>query len=200
MKRTISTYITLALALLATTACTDDLIDLPDNSGNNTTEVPDGYYFVLDTNVPKDAVQTRVAYGNTNYSYFEEDDRLGIYTFDAEGNLLEPHNAEYRVLNVENVETGNIRQVLENVDPAKRAPRGHHYVIYYPYIKDMYLDRLKNLTYGIHSNQNLGTVEHEQLSKPLTGYEVSDLLWDVAEDQTADGDAGDAPAETAPEA
>lgn len=188
MKRTISTYITLALALLATTACTDDLIDLPDNSGNNTTEVPDGYYFVLDTNVPKDAVQTRVAYGNTNYSYFEEDDRLGIYTFDAEGNLLEPHNAEYRVLNVENVETGNIRQVLENVDPAKRAPRGHHYVIYYPYIKDMYLDRLKNLTYGIHSNQNLGTVEHEQLSKPLTGYEVSDLLWDVADDQTtADG-------------
>ena len=177
------------MLLAGLAACTDDVIELPGtNGGDNPTEVPDGYYFVLDTDVPQGAAQTRVAYANDNHSYFEEDDRLGIYTFDAEGNLLEPHNAEYRVLNVTNVETGNIRQVLENVNPDQRVTRGHHYVIYYPYIKDMYLDRLQNLTYGVHSQQQLAEVEHAQLSGTVSGYEVSDLLWDVATDQmTADG-------------
>ena len=175
------------MLLAGLAACTDDVIELP-GTGGNPTEVPEGYYFVLDTDVPQGAAQTRVAYVNDNHSYFEEDDRLGIYTFDAEGNLLEPHNAEYRVLNVTNVETGNIRQVLENVNPDQRVTRGHHYVIYYPYIKDMYLDRLQNLTYGVHSQQQLDEVEHAQLSGTVSGYEVSDLLWDVATDQmTADG-------------
>ena len=189
MKRTIFFSLLTGMLLAGLAACTDDVIELPGtNGGDNPTEVPDGYYFVLDTDVPQGAAQTRVAYVNDNHSYFEEDDRLGIYTFDTEGNLLEPHNAEYRVLNVTNVETGNIRQVLENVNPDQRVTRGHHYVIYYPYIKDMYLDRLQNLTYGVHSQQQLAEVEHAQLSGTVSGYEVSDLLWDVATDQmTADG-------------
>ena len=176
------------MLLAGLAACTDDVIELPGTNGSdNPTEVPDGYYFVLDTDVPQGAAQTRVAYANDNHSYFEEDDRLGIYTFDAEGNLLEPHNAEYRVLNVTNVETGNIRQVLENVKPDQRVTRGHHYVIYYPYIKDMYLGRLRSMTFGVHSQQQLAEVEHAQLSGTVSGYEVSDLLWDVATDQkTAD--------------
>ena len=189
MKRTIFFSLLTGMLLAGLAACTDDVIELPGTNGSdNPTEVPDGYYFVLDTDVPQGAAQTRVAYVNDNHSYFEEDDRLGIYTFDTEGNLLEPHNAEYRVLNVTNVETGNIRQVLENVNPDQRVTRGHHYVIYYPYIKDMYLDRLQNLTYGVHSQQQLAEVEHAQLSGTVSGYEVSDLLWDVATDQmTADG-------------
>ena len=187
MKRTIFFSLLTGMLLAGLAACTDDVIELP-GTGDNPTEVPDGYYFVLDTDVPQGAAQTRVAYVNDNHSYFEEDDRLGIYTFDAEGNLLEPHNAEYRVLNVTNVETGNIRQVLENVNPDQRVTRGQHYVIYYPYIKDMYLDRLQNLTYGVHSQQQLAEIEHAQLSGTVSGYEVSDLLWDVATDKmTADG-------------
>lgn len=186
MKRTIFFSLLTGMLLAGLAACTDDVIELPGS--DNPTEVPDGYYFVLDTDVPQGAAQTRVAYANDNHSYFEEDDRLGIYTFDAEGNLLEPHNAEYRVLNVTNVETGNIRQVLENVNPDQRVTRGHYYVIYYPYIKDMYLGRLRSMTFGVHSQQQLAEVEHAQLSGTVSGYEVSDLLWGVATDQkTADG-------------
>lgn len=190
MKQTIFTHIALAMVLLAgLAACTDDMIELPATNGGDNVEVPDGYYFVLDTNVPQGAAQTRVAYQDIYHSYFEEDDRLGIYAIDENGNLVsgQPTNAEYRVMNVTNVVTGNVRQVLENVDPANRIERGYRYVIYYPYIEDMTINYLKSLNYGVQLDQNTTSVTPAtgvEVHNALTGYEASDLLWDVAEDKT----------------
>ena len=190
MKQTIFTHIALAMVLLAgLAACTDNMIELPATNGSDNMEVPDGYYFVLDTDAPQDAAQTRVAYQDIYHSYFEEDDRLGIYAIDESGNLVpgQPTNAEYRVINVTNVVTGNVRQVLENVDPANRIERGYRYVIYYPYIEDMTINYLKSLNYGIQLDQNTTSVTPAtgvEVHNALTGYEASDLLWDVAEDKT----------------
>ena len=190
MKQTIFTHIAHAMVLLAgLAACTDDVIELPGTNGGDNVEVPDGYYFVLDTDVPQDAAQTRVAYQDIYHSYFEEDDRLGIYAIDKSGNLVpgQPTNAEYRVMNVTNVVTGNVRQVLENVDPANRIERGYRYVIYYPYIEDMTINYLKSLDYGVQLDQNTTSVTPAtgvEVHNALTGYEASDLLWDVAEDKT----------------
>lgn len=161
--------------------CADQEIEVPI-ANNDDIEIPEGYYFVLDTDVP----QSRVAYADINHSYFEEGDLLGIYAIDEDGELVsgQPTNAEYRVMNVTNVATGNVRQVLESVNSEQRIERGSRYVIYYPYIKDMTFDFLQKLTYGVQYNQNEKNVGHASLHQTLTGYEASDLLWDVAEDQT----------------
>lgn len=168
-------------ALLLFNSCADLEIEAPI-AGNNI-EIPEGYYFVLDTDVP----QSRVAYTDINHSYFEEGDLLGIYAIDEKGALMpgQPTNAEYRVMNVTNVATGNVRQVLENVNPGERVERGYRYVIYYPYIENMTFDYLKSLSYGVQYNQNETSISHGSLHQALTGYEASDLLWDVAEDEIA---------------
>ena len=181
MKRyTLSTLIALAGAFLLA-GCTDELLETP-RIGVDGIEVPDGYYFILDTDIPQGAAQTRVAYADINHSYFEEDDRLGIYAIDEQGNRITsaPANAEYRVANVTNIQTGNVRQVLENVHPENQMPRGYAYVIYYPYNENMTFERLKDLTHSVLTDQHTAPTT----TNGLTPYEQSDLLWDVAQDRT----------------
>ncbi|MCL1615834.1 fimbrillin family protein [Bacteroides sp. ET71] len=180
MKRNILISLLTLAALL--TACTDDPFETP-SSANGDPVVPEGYYFVLDGVLPQGSAQTRVAYTDINHSYFEEGDRVGIYAIDDEGKRITdaPANAPYRVTNVTDISTGVTRQVLENVNPGQEMPRGHRYVIYYPYDRNMTFERLRNLTHRVQQNQHTAPTAAEN----LTAYEQSDLLWDVAQDQTA---------------
>ena len=183
MKRyTLSTLIALAGAFLLT-ACTDDPFETP-SSANGDPVVPEGYYFVLDGVLPQGSAQTRVAYTDINHSYFEEGDRVGIYAIDDEGDRITdaPANAPYRVTNVTDISTGVTRQVLENVNPGQEMPRGHRYVIYYPYNSNMTFRQLQNLTHRVQPDQHTAPTA---AAENLTAYEQSDLLWDVAQDQTA---------------
>lgn len=184
MKRNILIPL-LALAALLT-ACTDDPFETP-SSANGDPVVPEGYYFVLDGVLPQGSAQTRVAYTDINHSYFEEGDRVGIYAIDDKGNRITdaPANAPYRVTNVTDISTGVTRQVLENVNPGQEMPRGHRYVIYYPYNSNMTFDRLRNLTHRVQQDQHTAPTA---AAENLTAYEQSDLLWDVAKDQTATGE------------
>lgn len=182
MKRNILISLLTLAALL--TACTDDPFETP-SSANGDPVVPEGYYFVLDGVLHQGSAQTRVAYTDINHSYFEEDDRVGIYAIDADGNHVSttPPNAPYRVTNVTNISTGVTRQVLENINPDREMPRGYSYVIYYPYDPDMTFNQLRgNLTHTVSANQHTNPAS---AGNDLTAYEQSDLLWDVAEDQTA---------------
>lgn len=181
MKRNILIPLLALAALLA--ACTDEWMETP-SSGNGNTDIPEGYYFVLDGVLPQGSAQTRVAYTDINHSYFEEGDRVGIYAIDDEGNRITdaPANAPYRVTNVTDISTGVTRQVLENVNPGQEMPRGHRYVIYYPYNSNMTFDRLRNLPHHVQPDQHTAPTA---AAENLTAYEQSDLLWDVAQDQTA---------------
>ena len=181
MKRNILIPLLALAALLA--ACTDEWMETP-SSGNGNTDIPEGYYFVLDGVLPQGSAQTRVAYTDINHSYFEEGDRVGIYAIDDEGNRITdaPANAPYRVTNVTDISTGVTRQVLENVNPGQEMPRGYSYVIYYPYDRNMTFERLRNLTHNIQTDQHTNPAS---ANEALTSYEQSDLLWDVAEDPTA---------------
>lgn len=167
------------------TSCTDTLLETPA-AGSANADIPEGYYFILDTDVPQNAPQTRVAYADINHSYFEEDDRLGIYVIDSEGNRITdaPANAQYKVTNVTNITTGTVRQVLENV--GTDVPRGenYRYVIYYPYDPDMTFDRLKDLTHSVQTNQHADPAS----TTSLTPYEQSDLLWDVVSEKRTSND------------
>ena len=182
MKRIFLIHSIILSILTLLNGCADQEIGMP--TSDNNIEIPEGYYFVLNT----DMTQSRVAYTDINRSYFEEGDLLGIYAIDKSGNLVQgqPTNAEYRVMNVTNVATEDVRQVLENVHPENRIERGHRYVIYYPYIENMTFDYLKSLAYGVQYNQNETNISHGSLHQTLIGYEASDLLWDVAEDEVAD--------------
>ena len=167
------------------TSCTDTLLETPA-AGNANADIPEGYYFILDTDVPQNAPQTRVAYADINHSYFEEDDRLGIYVIDSDGNRITdaPANAQYKVTNVTNIATGTVRQVLENVGTDVPRGEGYRYVIYYPYDPDMTFDRLKDLTHSVQTDQHADPAS----TTSLTPYEQSDLLWDVvSEDHTSNG-------------
>lgn len=181
MKQKFFIQSVLLSVLLFFIGCADQEIEAP--IAGNHIEIPEGYYFVLDTDVP----QSRVAYTDINHSYFEEGDLLGIYAINEDGTLVagQPTNAEYRVMNVTNMATGNVRQVLENVNPNERIERGYRYVIYYPYIEDMTFGHLQSFSYGVQYNQNESSISHGSLHQALTGYEASDLLWDVAEDEVA---------------
>lgn len=169
----LTTYILALLCIaLAGTSCTDEIQQHPADRENS---VSDSHYFVI----AGDNLQTRIAYSSIFHSTFESGDCLGVFSVDPDGRPAGTPNAEYRAVNIENVSDNTYRQVLEKVNPSDEMPEGpeavgYSFIIYYPYDKNMTLERLKNLTYRVRENQSL-----PPSASSLGGYEASDLLWAV---------------------
>lgn len=151
-------------AVLTLSACSDELMVQGGVPGNG-----DSFWSQYDFVISDDA-ETRVSYTDTKHSEFEEGDEVGVYVVDKDGNLenSQPTNVRYTVRSVTNINDGVQRQVLQPANPevAVKKDPGYRYVLYYPYDSNMTLDRLKNYTHTVESNQN----SHD-------AFEKSDLLW-----------------------
>lgn len=151
-------------AVLTLSACSDELMVQNGVPGNG-----DSFWSQYDFVISDDA-ETRVSYTDTKHSEFEEGDEVGVYVVDGDGNLEsgQPTNVRYTVRSVTNIKDGVQRQVLQPANPelAVKKDPSYRYVLYYPYNPNMTLDRLKNYTHTVESNQN----SHD-------AFEKSDLLW-----------------------
>jgi len=127
----------------------------------------EGYYFRLAG--IDDAVASRTEYPNAVQSYFEEGDRIGIFTIDAAGTAVQS-NLLYTVKGAK----GN-PQALEDNGTKALEGTDYKYLIYYPYSETMTLTGLANLTHSVSADQDK-SLEGED----LTEFEKSDFLWDMA--------------------
>lgn len=183
MKRNIFIKsIALVAVMAAFAACsTDD--ELTATVPGTGIDIPDGYYFIINNGGWNYGVETRVGYDGEACA-FEEDDRVGIYAMDADG-VVKDYNAQYKVVNVTDINYGTTRQVLEPVGERVERQDGYRYVVYYPYDPNMTIERLQSYRFSVRTNQSAGNVAGTGNTE-ITSYEASDLLWDVAEDQTTD--------------
>lgn len=149
-------------------ACSDELISQDSGGGAELDVYWSQYDFVIGTD--DGAADTRVSYVTDTRSLFEEGDEVGVYAVDNGGNLIpgQPTNVKYAVRDVTNIASGEQRQVLMPVNPGIRVDKdeSYRYVLYYPYNVNMTLDRLKNYTHTVRTDQN-----------SADAYEASDLLW-----------------------
>lgn len=203
MKKNIFLHLTIATFFLGLSACTDD--DLLPPVENNVPTIDAGlledYYFILDTDIPQTHMpQTRVSYINERESYFDEGDEMGIFVINENNELISSANGNattanvrYKVTNVTNIADNSVRQVIEPVNgPSNRVPRGHRYIIYYPYRANMDFNLITGLTYTVEANQNANeTTKTDLQNQGLTAFEASDLLWDVAVDESIEGSDGE---------
>ena len=203
MKKNIFLHLTIATFFLGLSACTDDNLLPPVE--NNVPTIDAGlledYYFILDTDIPQTHMpQTRVSYINERESYFDEGDEMGIFVINENNELISSANGNattanvrYKVTNVTNIADNSVRQVIEPVNgPSNRVPRGHRYIIYYPYRANMDFNLITGLTYTVEANQNANeTTKTDLQNQGLTAFEASDLLWDVAVDESIEGSDGE---------
>ena len=183
------------MASIIMIACTDNELLLPTINTPADTDILKEYYFVLDNNVP----QTRVSYSNDKQSYFDVGDEMGIFVIDDNNQLISSGNGNpttanvrYKVTNVTGLD-GNIRQVIEpSMGPNYRVPRGHRYIIYYPYRENLVFNNIISLTHHIQSNQDaVEPTEPSDFLSGLSAFEASDLLWDVARDEQIESTNGE---------
>ena len=164
-------YFRLITALLlasALTACEDE--DIVQNNGNHAAS--NAFWAQYDFVLGENSYMTRVSYEDDKVSLFEEGDEIGVYVVNDEGNLVSGEtynsNVRYVVRNATHLENNEQRQVLLPFNPNEAVTKNpaYHYVLYYPYDADMTLNRLKDYTHNVATDQG-----------EAGAFEASDLLW-----------------------
>ena len=164
-------YFRLITALLlasALTACEDE--DIVQNNGNHAAS--NAFWAQYDFVLGENSYMTRVSYEDDKVSLFEEGDEVGVYVVNDEGNLVSGEtynsNVRYVVRNATHLENNEQRQVLLPFNPNEAVTKNpaYHYVLYYPYDADMTLNRLKDYTHNVATDQG-----------EAGAFEASDLLW-----------------------
>lgn len=166
--RILSKLVLMCMAVTAT-SCQDD-IELPNDIG---TEDYGDCYFILDNG---SSPTSRATYNDIENTVFDEGDIVGVFGLDSEGNLCdEEENIPYVVsviagtLGSDGTITPSTKRTLKPSTGREVKKNRAKYLFYYPYSKDMTLEKAKQLTH---------TVKGDQTKKEA--YEASDLLWDVA--------------------
>lgn len=164
-------YFRLITALLlasALTACEDE--DIVQSNGSHVAS--NAFWAQYDFVLGENSYMTRVSYEDDKVSLFEEGDEIGVYVVNDEGNLVSGEtynsNVRYVVRNATHLENNEQRQVLLPFNPNEAVTKNpaYHYVLYYPYDADMTLNRLKDYTHSVATDQG-----------EAGAFEASDLLW-----------------------
>ena len=164
-------YFRLITALLlasALTACEDE--DIVQSNGSHAAS--NAFWAQYDFVLGENSYMTRVSYEDDKVSLFEEGDEIGVYVVNDEGNLVSGEtynsNVRYVVRNATHLENNEQRQVLLPFNPNEAVNKNpaYHYVLYYPYDADMTLNRLKDYTHSVATDQG-----------EAGAFEASDLLW-----------------------
>lgn len=154
------------MAAVGCVACSDELA-----APGGSEIVADDDYFIISRG---SEAQSRVSYPDEKSAVFEDGDEVGGFALNSDGTPVagEKANARYKVKNKTMLGGGTGRQVLEPMSADDKLGQGHaHYLFYYPYSPDITSpEQVTAYDHTVQSNQN------------ATGaYEMSDLLWDMAE-------------------